>query len=103
MERIQQMIHDGDYFVVHAPRQMGKTTLLENMLFELESTNPNQIGVLLNFEIYRGVEAPRFYGDLCNKLKFQLVQRLHKLGPTEKTQGIISLTPATDRIGFENL
>jgi len=31
MEKVKEMIDEGAYFVVYAPRQMGKTTLLENM------------------------------------------------------------------------
>ena len=76
MERVKSMIHEGAYFVVHAPRQMGKTTLLENMLAELETQSGKFIGVCLDFEFLKNATVELFYGEMKKEIDRQILKRL---------------------------
>jgi len=103
MEKVKRMIDEGAYFVVYAPRQMGKTTLLENMLFELERENSDFVGILVDFEIYKSQTPEAFYENFSEKLTEQLFKRCREINhqkADELTKHLASLS-TQDVLGFE--
>jgi AAA+ ATPase superfamily predicted ATPase len=103
MEKVKEMIDEGAYFVVYAPRQMGKTTLLENMLFELERENPDFIGILVDFEIYKSQTPEAFYENFSEKLTEQLLKRCQEINLQKADELIKHLASLSvqDVLGFE--
>ena len=103
MEEVKKIIDEGAYFVVYAPRQMGKTTLLENMLFELERENPDFIGILVDFEIYKSQTPEAFYENFSEKLAEQLFKRCKEidLQKTDELIKNIASFSVQDVLGFE--
>jgi len=103
MEKVKKMIAEDAYFVVHAQRQMGKTTLLENMMFELEAESENFIGILADFEIYRRTTLEHFYESFREKFETQLLKRYKNTQP-EKVDILrenLSILPVDSPISFE--
>ncbi|MFN8487734.1 MAG: AAA-like domain-containing protein [Caldilineaceae bacterium] len=49
----------GRYFTIYAPRQMGKTTLLQRLAATLQQ-QPNFLPVVLNFEAFEGWSVEDF-------------------------------------------
>ncbi|MCS6969025.1 MAG: AAA-like domain-containing protein, partial [Bernardetiaceae bacterium] len=54
-----EMIERGEYFVIHRPRQFGKTTLLRLLASELGRRQEYQV-ILLNFQ---GIDAQSHQSD----------------------------------------
>jgi len=103
MEKVKGLIDESAYFVVYAPRQMGKTTLLENMLFELERENSDFIGILVDFEIYKSQTTEAFYENFSEKLAEQLLKRCQEINvqkADELTEHLDSFS-VQSALGFE--
>ena len=59
----------GRYIVMFAPRQTGKTTFFRWGLAELAAADATYFPIQLNFEIYAGYPAARFYPHFAKKLR----------------------------------
>ena len=71
VEQLTTQIEQGKFFTIYAPRQMGKTTLLNNLETELRP-RPNYLPIVLSFEIYESWSAAEFWEDLFALIKADL-------------------------------
>ncbi len=103
IERLKKMIADGMYFVVYAPRQMGKTTTLSNMLVELEKES-HVIGILLDFEIHQNVEITKFYSEVKKSLDEQILRKLSRREPDKlgEVKSFIGSIEMSDKYSFQD-
>ena len=61
-------VKEGRYIVLFAPRQTGKTTFFRMALDTLAKESSIYFPIQLNFEIYKNLTAPDFYGAFCNRV-----------------------------------
>ena len=54
-ENVRQLIEDESYFVLHAPRQVGKTTAMRALARELTASG-KYVAVLVSMEVGKGLE-----------------------------------------------
>ena len=59
----------GRYLVIFAPRQTGKTTFFRWALAALAAADTTYFPIQLNFEVYAGYPAARFYPHFAKKLR----------------------------------
>ena len=89
-------IESGKYFTIYAPRQMGKTTLLEQMVESLR-TWEGYLPIPLSFELYENWSESRFlasFGDLiCQHVKGHFLNQDH---PQKDSVIALTLTPPTE-------
>jgi predicted AAA+ superfamily ATPase len=57
---LKNMVDRGRYFSIFAPRQSGKTTFFKGFCRRLEK-DPLYVAILLGFQDYKNLSAPRFY------------------------------------------
>ena len=67
----------GRYIVMFAPRQTGKTTFFRWALAELAAADATYFPIQLNFEIYAGYPAARFYPHFAKKLR-EAIERVFR-------------------------
>ncbi len=72
VEQLTAQIEEGKFFTIYAPRQMGKTTLLNNLETEL-SKRPAYLPIVLSFELYESWSAAQFWGDVLALIKGDLL------------------------------
>lgn len=74
-EDFKEKIDQGRYFTIFAPRQMGKTTFLEEIIRNI-NRDDYYIGINLDFERYRPFNNERFYitlhRDFCKAISNRL-------------------------------
>jgi len=75
---IMEMIDQGRYFSIFAPRQSGKTTFLWDTC-RLLHNNTSSIAAILNFESYQSLDKKAFYSDIERKLYPQIIERLKEI------------------------
>jgi len=75
---ISELIDQGRYFTIFAPRQMGKTTFFVEFTREL-SKNPLYVPIILSFQIVKDFTTPHFYEELRRDIAPQLLQRLEEV------------------------
>lgn len=78
IEDIKQEIDKGKYFVIFAPRQMGKTSFIQHTIERLHQS-PNYVGVHLDFETYSNLTEKEFYHALHNNFRKWLLRSLKKV------------------------
>ena len=61
VEQLTAQIEQGKFFTIYAPRQMGKTTLLNNLETELR-TRPAYLPIVLSFELYESWSVAQILG-----------------------------------------
>lgn len=71
VEQLTTQIEQGKFFTIYAPRQMGKTTLLNNLEAVLRP-RPDYLPIVLSFEIYESWSAAAFWEDLFALIKADL-------------------------------
>jgi len=59
----KKKIDQGRYFTIFAPRQMGKTTFLEEVIRNI-NRDDYYLGINMDFERYRPFDTPKFYTTL---------------------------------------
>ena len=59
----------GRYLVIFAPRQTGKTTFFRWALAALAAADTTYFPIQLNFEVYAGYPAARFYPHFAKRLR----------------------------------
>jgi len=72
VEQLTAQIEHGKFFTIYAPRQMGKTTLLNNLEAELRP-RPNFLPIVLSFELYESWSATQFWEDVFALIKGDLL------------------------------
>jgi len=75
---IEQLIGQGRYFTIFAPRQMGKTTFFVEFSREL-AKNPLYAPIFLSFQTVKDFDTPRFYRTIQREFAPQLQTRLEKV------------------------
>ena len=70
-------VKHGRYIVMFAPRQTGKTTFFRWALAELAAADATYFPIQLNFEIYAGYPAARFYPHFAKKLR-EAIERVFR-------------------------
>jgi len=76
-------IDEGRYFTIFAPRQMGKTTFLKEIVRNINQDN-YYIGINIDFERYRGIEIKHFYMELKIDIEEAFFRRLSEIGCVKK-------------------
>jgi len=74
-EDFKKSIDQGRYFTIFAPRQMGKTTFLEEVIRNINQDD-HYIGINLDFERYRPFDNEKFYmtmhREFCEAISIRL-------------------------------
>ncbi len=101
-------VETGNYIVLFAPRQTGKTTLLHAILETFVA--PQTVSeprfrcfpISLNFDIYRNLEVSRFYQHLYEQLKEQIAAVFQRRGvlPSESLQQLLATTTFADHLSL---
>ncbi|MFN8446387.1 MAG: AAA-like domain-containing protein [Caldilineaceae bacterium] len=68
VDQLLTQIKQGKFFTIYAPRQMGKTTLLNNLESALRP-EIDYLPIVLNFELYEEVSVDFFIEDIGNLIK----------------------------------
>lgn len=71
----KKKIDQGRYFTIFAPRQMGKTTFLKDVIRNINQDD-YYIGINLDFERYRTFDTPKFYTILHREICEAISSRL---------------------------
>ena len=66
------LIKEGRYIVLFAPRQTGKTTFFRHALDTLSTEDPNYFPIQLDFQIMRNVSPEVFYERLYDMIRSQI-------------------------------
>lgn len=74
----KEMVDEGKYFTIFAPRQMGKTTFLKQTIDRLNE-DTYYIGVNIDFERYIPFGEEKFYQVLKKDLYKALIERLESI------------------------
>ena len=88
LTEIAAQVEVGHYFTIYAPRQMGKTTLLQRLATVLQE-KPNFLPVVLNFEAFEGWPLEDFLQGLgldLSRALLKLLQTRHdnRVGPIQQ-------------------
>lgn len=78
IQRTKEEIDEGKYFVIFAPRQMGKTSFIQHTI-EVLHKDQHYIGVDLDFERYGNFSEEDFYRVLQRDFKKRLLSRLEEI------------------------
>ena len=77
-QNMKEMVDEGRYFTIFAPRQSGKTTFFYYFCKQLEKES-TYIAIQLSFQKLTHYLAEEFYQFVQNKLYFQLLNRLESV------------------------
>ncbi|ETR69611.1 MAG: hypothetical protein OMM_09446 [Candidatus Magnetoglobus multicellularis str. Araruama] len=75
---MKEMVDEGRYFTIFAPRQSGKTTFFNHFCKQLEKES-TYITIQLSFQKLTNYLAEEFYQFVQDKLYFQLLNRLESV------------------------
>lgn len=75
----KKKIDQGRYFTIFAPRQMGKTTFLKEVIRNINQDG-YYLGITIDFERYRGLDRNGFYKELKLDLEEGISRRLSEIG-----------------------
>lgn len=89
-------IEDGNYFTIYAPRQVGKTTLLRQIVSILEP-KPDLLPVAFSMEGVEGASVPSFLNVFWSEFGDKLAISLRKTGqPVEHLMAVLADNKPTD-------
>jgi len=99
---IEQLIGNGRYFTIFAPRQMGKTTFFVEFARELRR-NPLYVPILLSFQIAKSFDSLRLYEMIQRDMTSQLLQRLQevKYDKTSEVSTFCQQARMVDQVSFQ--
>lgn len=100
----KEMVNEGKYFTIFAPRQMGKTTFLKQTIFRLNEDS-YYIGVNIDFERFRSYEIKEFYENFVSDFTESVLHRLEevKCQKLDEISNLLRTTQVTNHGGFYNL
>ncbi|MFQ5628643.1 MAG: hypothetical protein ACE5I1_07775 [bacterium] len=84
---IRQLVDQGRYFTIFAPRQMGKTSFFVELAKELRR-DTLYVPILLTFETVKNFSTAEFYQDLQQNMVSQLVARLDAIRCEQKNAAV---------------
>ena len=95
-------IKEGRYIVIFAPRQTGKTTFFQQAFDRLIIEAPTYFPIPLNFDVYKNLSSPTFYGHLYQQICQGIEQIYQKRGatPSEPLMQFLSKTTLTDHLSM---
>lgn len=73
-------IKDGQYIVLFAPRQTGKTTFFRFAVEKLTTEDPEYFPIQLNFEALQNLNTTDFYGAVHQRIRKEIENGLQKRG-----------------------
>ena len=92
---ILEKLRDGRYFVVYAPRQVGKTSLIDEVE-ELALAEPRLLPVCMNFQDYPSLRSPEeFYRDFSSDFVDTLDDAMARKGLDDAVETAAGLRSAT--------
>jgi len=104
VEKLKTQIDQGKYLNIHAPRQMGKTTLLRR-LDEVLEADPAYLSIPLNFELYEHWSESEFLSDfgklISRHLRASFKQIQHP--QSEQIQKLLDETTPVDYAELSDL
>ena len=71
-------IEDGQYIVLFAPRQTGKTTFFRLAIDALTAASSTYFPIQLNFEAYKNLSPPDFYDAFYKRVRKEIEQVFQK-------------------------
>ena len=74
------LIRDGRYIVLFAPRQTGKTTFFRMAIETLTTEEDTYFPIQLNFEAYKNLTASGFYDALHKRVGKEIERVFQKRG-----------------------
>jgi hypothetical protein len=100
---IRQLVDQGRYFTIFAPRQMGKTTFFAEFARKLKR-DPLYAPILLSFQIVKTFDTARFYGKFQQDMSLQLRHRLEevKCDKAEEVAALCQTHIMADHESFQN-
>jgi len=100
---LRQLVDQGRYFTIFAPRQMGKTTFFVEFARELRR-DPIYVPILLSFQIVRNFDTPRFYRKIQRDFAPQLQARLQEVKFEKMTEAseLCQKLAIVDHESFQN-
>ena len=104
-ERINDFINrikEGRYIVMFAPRQSGKTTFFQRALDRFTIEEPTYFPISLNFDIYKNLSIPTFYGHLYQQIRQGIEQVFQKRDsmPSDVLTQFLKNTTLTDHLSL---
>jgi hypothetical protein len=101
---LKTMVDLGRYFSIFAPRQSGKTTFFKGFCRRLEK-DPLYVAILLSFQDYKNLSAPRFYQLIQKSIYRQLISRLEFVGcpHLDAIKSYLDTHVLSDHISFREL
>ncbi len=100
---IRQLVDQGRYFTIFAPRQMGKTTFFAEFSRNLKQ-DPLYAPILLSFQIVKNFDTPGFYGVFQQNFVPHLLKRLEEVKCNKATEvsALCQTLAMTDHKSFMN-
>ena len=91
-------IKEGQYIVLFAPRQTGKTTFFRLALAKLTTEDPTHFPIQLDFQVQRNTSAADFYSRLYRMMLWQIQAVFQKRGevPSAALARFLARTQLTD-------
>lgn len=104
-----QRIIEGQYIVLFAPRQTGKTTFFRSAVEKLTTDKPNYFPIQLNFEEYEQHSNIEFYASFYREIRKEIERVIQKrcYPPSDDLTEFLTNTQITDHVSmrefFESL
>ena len=95
-------IKEGRYIVIFAPRQTGKTTFFQQAFDKLITEAPTYFPIPLNFDVYKNLSPPTFYGHLYQQIRQGIEEVCQKRGatPSQNLTQFLANTTLTDHLSM---
>ena len=95
-------IKAGQYVVIFAPRQTGKTTFFQRALDRLTTEAPTYLPIPLNFDVYKNLASSTFYGHLYQQIRRGIAYFYQKRSctPPETLKQFLANTTLTDHLSM---
>ena len=92
----------GQYVVIFAPRQTGKTTFFQRALDKLTTEAPTYLPIPLNFDVYKDLSVSTFYGHLYKQIRQGIEHIYQQRGcpPPESLTQFLENTTLTDHLSM---
>jgi len=100
---LNQLVNQGRYFTIFAPRQMGKTSFFAEFARKLKA-DPLYVPILLSFQIVKNFDTLRFYGKFQQDMELQLQNRLEEVScnKTDEVAALCKQHRMADHQSFQN-
>lgn len=102
IEDFNKRIKQGQYIVLFAPRQTGKTTFFRFAVEKLMAEDPEYFPIQLNFEEYEQYSKTEFYASFYREIHKEIERVMQKRGysPTDHLKHFLTKTEITDHVSM---